>query len=165
MPRVKALNRNGEITWCTAKTPGHGNCTHVLHQGARMTDGEFQECVDEYNESMMAKLNSKNEQNRIECAEQGYGLSTLKNDVSKKVRDIARQKLSEMQTQDNNTDNYTNTYTYNSPIIRLANNIDGEEMRRHVEEQAKKFDRELARLEREIDDEDKPKLVVDEWDI
>lgn len=70
-----------------------------------------------------------------------------------------------MQTQDNNTDNHTNTHTYNSPTIRLANNMDGEEIRRHVEEQAKRFDRELARLEREIDDEDKPKLVVDEWDI
>ena len=102
---------------------------------------------------------------RRTVARRYYGLETLKNDVSKKVRDIARQKLSEMQTQDNNTDNHTNTYTYNSPTIRLANNIDGEEMRRHVEEQAKKFDRELARLEREIDDEDKPKLVVDEWDI
>lgn len=89
----------------------------------------------------------------------------LKNDVSKKVRDIARQKLSEMQTQCSNTDNHTNTYTYNSPAIRLANSIDSEGIRRHVEEQAKKFDRELARLEREIDDEDNPKLVVDEWDI
>ena len=70
-----------------------------------------------------------------------------------------------MQTQDNNTDNRTNAHTYNSPTIRLANSIDSEGIRRHVEEQAKKFDRELARLEREIDDEDKPKLVVDEWDI
>lgn len=165
MSRVKALNRDGRITWCTARTPGQRNCNHVLHQGARMTNGEFQECVDEYNERMMAKLNSKNEQNRIECAEQGYGLSTLKNDVSKRVRDIAKQKLSEMQTQDNNTDNRTNAHTYNSPTIRLANSIDSEGIRRHVEEQAKKFDRELARLEREIDDEDKPKLVVDEWDI
>lgn len=24
MPRVRALNTNGEITWCTAKVPGHG---------------------------------------------------------------------------------------------------------------------------------------------
>lgn len=158
MPRVKALNRNGEITWCTAKTPGHGNCTHVPHQ-------EFQECVDEYNERMMAKLNSKNEQNRIECAEQGYGLSTLKNDVSKRVRDIVRQKLSEMQTQDNNTDNHTDPHTYNSPTIRLVNNMDGEEIRRHVDEEAKKFDRELAKLEKEIDNEDKPKPVIDEHDI
>lgn len=30
MPKVKALNRNGEITWCTAKVPGHGNCNHVF---------------------------------------------------------------------------------------------------------------------------------------
>ena len=165
MPRVKALNRNGEITWCTAKIPGHGNCTHVLHQGARMTDGEFQECVDEYNERMMAKLNSKNEQNRIECAEQGYGLPTLKNDVSKKIRDIAKQKLSETQVQENNIKSNANTYTYSGATTRLANSIDGEGIRRHIDEEAKKFDRELARLEREIDDEDKPKLVVDEWDI
>ena len=38
MPKVKALNRNGEITWCTAKTPGHGNCNHVLHQTGDMTE-------------------------------------------------------------------------------------------------------------------------------
>ena len=165
MPRVKALNRNGEITWCTAKIPGHGNCTHVLHQGARMTDGEFQECVDEYNERMMAKLNSKNEQDRIECAEQGYGLNILKNDVSKKVRDVANQKLKEVQAQNNNTENSTDTHTYNGPTVRLANSINGEEIRRHVDEEARKFDRELARLEKEIDNEDKPTPVVDEYDI
>lgn len=165
MPRVKALNRNGEITWCTAKIPGHGNCTHVLHQGARMTDGEFQECVDEYNERMMAKLNSKNEQNRIECAKQGYGLNILKNDVSKKVRDVANQKLKEVQAQNDNTENSTDTHTYNGPTVRLANSINGEEIRRHVDEEARKFDKELARLEKEIDNEDKPKPVVDEYDI
>lgn len=165
MSRVKALNRDGKITWCTAKTPGQRNCNHVLHQGARMTDGEFQECVDEYNERMMAKLNSKNEQDRIECAERGYGLEVLKNDISKKVRDIAKQKLSEAQTQNNNTDSGTNAYTYNGPTVKLANSIDGEEIRKHVDEEAKKFDRELARLEKEIDSEDKPKPVVDEYDI
>ena len=164
MSKVKALNRDGKITWCTAKVPGQRNCNHVLHQSARMTDGEFQECVD-YNERMMAKLNSKNEQDRIECAEQGYGLNILKNDVSKKVRDVAKQKLSETQTQNNNIENSTDTHTYNGPTVRLANNINGEEIRKHVDEEAKKFDRELAKLEKEIDNEDKPKPVIDEYDI
>jgi hypothetical protein len=130
-----------------------------------MTDGEFQECVDEYNERMMAKLNSKNEQDRIECAEQGYGLNILKNDASKKVRDVAKQKLKEVQAQNNNTENSTDTHTYNGPTVRLANSINGEEIRRHVDEEARKFDRELARLEKEIDNEDKPTPVVDEYDI
>lgn len=165
MSRVKALNRDGKITWYTARTPGQRNCNHVLHQGARMTDGEFQECVDGYNERMMAKLNSKNEQDRIECAEQGYGLNILKNDVSKKVRDVANQKLKEVQAQNNNTENSTDTHTYNGPTVRLANSINGEEIRRHVDEEARKFDRELARLEKEIDNEDKPTPVVDEYDI
>lgn len=165
MSRVKALNRDGKITWCTARTPGQRNCNHVLHQGTRMTDGEFQECVDEYNERMMAKLNSKNEQDRIECAERGYGLEVLKNDISKKVRNIAKQKLSEAQTQNNNTENSTDTHTHNISTVRLVNSIDGEEIRRHVDEEAKKFDKELARLEKEIDNEDKPKPVIDEYDI
>lgn len=59
MTKVKALNRDGKITWCTSKTPGQRNCNHVLHQSARMTDGEFQECVDEYNERMLQKLDRK----------------------------------------------------------------------------------------------------------
>ena len=88
MLRIKALNRDGKITWCTARTPGQRNCNHVLHQGAQMTDGEFQECVDEYNERMLQKLNSSDENDRIECAKRGYGLSILKNDKSKVVRNI-----------------------------------------------------------------------------
>lgn len=52
MSRVKALNRNGEVTWCTAKTPGSGNCNHVLHQIDGMTENEFQKRVDEYSETM-----------------------------------------------------------------------------------------------------------------
>ena len=43
MPRVKALNRNGEITWCTAKTPGNGNCNHVFHKTQDISDKKFQE--------------------------------------------------------------------------------------------------------------------------
>ncbi len=50
MPRVRALNTNGEVTWCTAKVPGHGNCNHIFHQTEGISDKRFQQEVDEYNE-------------------------------------------------------------------------------------------------------------------
>ena len=43
---IKALNNRGEITLCTAKNPGTGNCNHVLHQFEGMSDSEFQSQVD-----------------------------------------------------------------------------------------------------------------------
>ena len=52
MPKVKALNNKGELTWCTAKVPGNGNCNHVLHQLDGMTDEQFQQEVDNYNETL-----------------------------------------------------------------------------------------------------------------
>ena len=52
MTKVRALNKDGKITWCTAKVPGHGNCNHVMHQINGMTDDEFQKSVDEYNEKL-----------------------------------------------------------------------------------------------------------------
>lgn len=86
MSRVKALNRNGEVTWCTAKTPGSGNCNHVLHQIDGMTDSEFQKQVDEYSETMTKKMYSDNGHDRVECAEAGYGSEFLANDKSPEVR-------------------------------------------------------------------------------
>lgn len=49
---IKALNNRGEITLCTAKNPGTGNCNHVLHQFEGMSDSEFQSRVDDYNEKL-----------------------------------------------------------------------------------------------------------------
>ena len=86
MSKVRALNRNSEVTWCTAKTPGSGNCNHVLHQIDGMTDGEFQKQVDEYSETMTKKMYSDNGYDRVECAEQGYGSEFLANDKSPTVR-------------------------------------------------------------------------------
>ena len=86
MSRVKALNRNGEVTWCTAKTPGSGNCNRVLHQIDGMTENEFQKRVDEYSETMTKKLYSDYGSDRLECAEAGYGLDILANDKSPAVR-------------------------------------------------------------------------------
>lgn len=80
------MNRNGEVTWCTAKTPGSGNCNHVLHQIDGMTDGEFQKQVDEYSETMTKKMYSDNGYDRVECAESGYGSDILVNDKSPEVR-------------------------------------------------------------------------------
>lgn len=86
MSRVRALNRNGEVTWCTAKTPGSGNCNHVLHQINGMTDCEFQKQVNEYSETMTKKMYSDNGHDRVECAESGYGSDILVNDKSPEVR-------------------------------------------------------------------------------
>lgn len=86
MAKVRAFNRNGEITWCTAKTPGHGNCNHVLHQTGDMTKRKFQKQVDQYNETMTKKMYSDYEYERVECAESGYGLDVLINDWSPEVR-------------------------------------------------------------------------------
>ena len=49
---IKALNNRGEITLCTAKNQGTGNCNHVLHQFEGMSDSEFQSQVDSYNEKL-----------------------------------------------------------------------------------------------------------------
>ena len=49
---IKALNNRGEITLCTAKNPGTGNCNHVLHQFEGMSDSEFQSQVDGYNQKL-----------------------------------------------------------------------------------------------------------------
>lgn len=86
MSKVRALNKNGEVTWCTAKTPGSGNCNHVLHQIDGMTDSEFQKQVDEYSETMTKKMYSDNGHDRVECAESGYGSDILVNDKSPEVR-------------------------------------------------------------------------------
>lgn len=93
MPKVKALNRNGEITWCTAKTPGHGNCNHVLHQTGDMIEREFQKQIDKYNETMTKKMYSDYEYERVECAESGYGLDVLINDWSPEVREAVAERL------------------------------------------------------------------------
>lgn len=68
MPRVKALNRNGNITWCTAKNPGTGTCNHVFHKIENMSDEEFQQQVDRYNEKMSRLLYSSNIGDRVLCA-------------------------------------------------------------------------------------------------
>ena len=77
MPKVKALNRNGEITWCTAKVPGHGNCNHVFHKTKDVSDGQFQQEVDNYNEKMTRLVHSGNVKWRLEAALAGYGLENI----------------------------------------------------------------------------------------
>lgn len=43
MTKVKALNRDGKITWCAAKNPGTGTCNHILHKTENVSDEEFQQ--------------------------------------------------------------------------------------------------------------------------
>lgn len=164
MSRVKALNRDGKITWCTAKVPGQRNCNHVLHQSARMTDGEFQECVDEYNERMLQKLNSSDENDRIECAKRGYGLSILKNDKSKVVRDIVNSELSKEEKAKSTKQEIDDNFNDHSKHIAIKDSLMVGEIRAHLEEKSREFDRDLKRLEKEIENEDNVSSKEDDED-
>lgn len=164
MLRIKALNRDGKITWCTARTPGQRNCNHVLHQGARMTDGEFQECVDEYNERMLQKLNSSDENDRIECAKRGYGLSILKNDKSKVVRDIVNSELSKEEKAKSTEQEIDDDFKGSSKHIAIKDSLMVGEIKAHLEEKSREFDRDLKRLEKEIENEDVVSIKEDDED-
>jgi len=153
MSKIKALNRDGKITWCTSKTPGQRNCNHVLHQSARITDGEFQECVDEYNERMLQKLNSSDENDRIECAKRGYGLSILKNDKSKAVRDIVNNELNKENNLESTESKIDNNFNDHSKHIAIKDSKMVEEIESYLKEKSREFDRDLKRLEKEIDNE------------
>lgn len=164
MSRVKALNRDGKITWCTSKIPGQRNCNHVLHQGARMTDGEFQECVDEYNERMLKKLNSSDENDRIECAKRGYGLSILKNDKSRTIRDIANNELRKEEKPKSTEQEIDDDFENSSKHIAIKDSLMVGEIKAHLEEKSREFDRDLKRLEKEINDEGIVSLKEDDED-
>lgn len=164
MSKVKALNRDGKITWCTSKTPGQRNCNHILHQSARMTDGEFQECVDEYNERMLQKLNSSDENDRIECAKRGYGLSILKNDKSKVVRDIVNNELRKEEKAKSTEQKIDDNFEGSSKHIAIKDSLMVGEIRAHLEEKSREFDRDLKRLEKEIENEDIISIKEDDED-
>lgn len=164
MSRVKALNRDDKITWCTSKTPGQRNCNHVLHQSARMTDGEFQECVDEYNERMLQKLNSSDENDRIECAKRGYGLDVLKNDKNKTIRDIVNSELSKEEKVKSTEQEIDDDFENSSKHIAIKDSLMVGEIKAHLEEKSREFDRDLKRLEKEIENEDVVSLKEDDED-
>lgn len=164
MSRVKALNRDGKITWCTARTPGQRNCNHILHQSARMTDGEFQECVDEYNERMLQKLNSSDENDRIECAKRGYGLNILKNDKSKTIRDIVNNELRKEEKAKSTEQKIDDNFEGSSKHIVIKDSLMVGEIRAHLEEKSREFDRDLKRLEKEIENEDSVSSKEDDED-
>ena len=92
MMKVKALNRDGKITWCAAKNPGTGTCNHILHKTEGISDEEFQQHVDRYNEKMNRLLYSDNVGDRVLCAGQGYGPNILEKDRDYHVRrEVAKQ--------------------------------------------------------------------------
>ena len=164
MSRVKALNRDGKITWCTSKTPGQRNCNHVLHQSARMTDNEFQECVDEYNERMLQKLNSSDENDRIECAKRGYGLNILKNDKSRTIQDIANNELNKEEKSKSTEQEIDDDFKGSSKHIAIKDSLMVGEIRAHLEEKSREFDRDLKRLEKEIENEESISIKEDDED-
>ena len=164
MSKIRALNRDGKITWCTSKTPGQRNCNHVLHQGARMTDNEFQECVDEYNERMLQKLHSSDENDRIECARRGYGLNILKNDKNKIVRDIVNSELSKEEKAKSTEQEIDDDFNDYSKHIAIKDSLMVGEIKAHLEEKSREFDRDLKRLEKEIENEDNVSSKEDDED-
>lgn len=164
MSRVKALNRDGKITWCTARTPGQRNCNHVLRQSARMTDSEFQECVDEYNERILQKLNSSDENDRIECAKCGYELNILKNDKSKTIRDIVNNELRKEEKAKSTEQKIDDNFEGSSKHIVIKDSLMVGEIRAHLEEKSREFDRDLKRLEKEIENEDNVSSKEDDED-
>lgn len=129
-----------------------------------MTDGEFQECVDEYNERMLQKLNSSDENDRIECAKRGYGLSILKNDKSKVVRDIVNSELSKEEKAKSTESEIDNDFNNFSRHIAIKDSLMVGEIRAHLEEKSREFDRDLKRLEKEIENEDVVSLKEDDED-
>ena len=129
-----------------------------------MTDGEFQECVDEYNERMLQKLNSSDENDRIECAKRGYGLSILKNDKSKVVRNIVNNELSKEEKAKSTEQEIDNDFENSSKHIAIKDSKMVGEIRAHLDEKSKEFDRDLKRLEKEIKNEDNISLKEDDED-
>ena len=51
---ILAVNSKGNITLCTAKTPGYGNCNHLIHKQPDETDNQFYERVDKVNQVLAA---------------------------------------------------------------------------------------------------------------
>ena len=51
---ILAVNSKGNITLCTAKTPGHGNCNHLIHMQPNETENQFYERVDKVNQVLAA---------------------------------------------------------------------------------------------------------------
>ena len=98
MPKVKALNRNGKITWCTAKFPGHGNCNHVFHKTKDVSDEQFQQEVDNYNEKMTRLVHSGNVmETRGSLSRNGgmYSDDMLDSDTADIIREQLKQKIGE----------------------------------------------------------------------
>lgn len=51
---ILAVNSKSNITLCTAKTPGHGNCNHLIHMQPNETENQFYERVDKVNQVLAA---------------------------------------------------------------------------------------------------------------
>lgn len=67
---VLAVNSKGNITLCTAKNPGYGNCNHLIHKQPDETDNQFYERVDKVNEVLAAVEEPLSEYRRINSTKQ-----------------------------------------------------------------------------------------------
>lgn len=67
---ILAVNSKGNITLCTAKTPGHGNCNHLIHMQPNETENQFYERVDKVNQVLAAVEEPLSEYRRINSTKQ-----------------------------------------------------------------------------------------------
>lgn len=67
---ILAVNSKGNITLCTAKTPGHGNCNHLIHMQSNETENQFYERVDKVNQVLAAVEEPLSEYRRINSTKQ-----------------------------------------------------------------------------------------------
>lgn len=67
---VLAVNSKGNITLCTAQTPGHGNCNHLIHMQPNETENQFYERADKVNQVLAAVEEPLSEYRRINSTKQ-----------------------------------------------------------------------------------------------
>lgn len=78
--KVRALNKDGKVTWCTAQNPGSGNCNHILHQINGMTDEQFIQKADEYNEKLFREREKRIEKHVQQSTLSDIEIKKLKHD-------------------------------------------------------------------------------------
>lgn len=84
---ILAVNSKGNITLCTAKTPGHGNCNHLIHMQPNETENQFYERVDKVNQVLAAVEEPLSEYRRINSTKQALLPDFDKLEISKEFVD------------------------------------------------------------------------------
>lgn len=96
--------------------------------------------------------------------EQGYGFDILKNDKSKIVRDIVDNELRKEEKPKSTEQEIDDDFENSSKHIAIKDSLMVGEIKAHLEEKSREFDRDLKRLEKEIENEDNVSSKEDDED-